>query len=281
MQKASDAYLSAFCSELSLMLKAGISVGDGLVMLRDDETDKRSREILSMLAESVAQGNALSDALQEARVFPDYLHDMVLLAEKTGRLESTLKALSCHYARQERLKGSVRAAFFYPALLLAIMIIVIGVLVIRVLPIFNETFNQMGMQMSSFARGLMNFGRALSGASGIIGIVLLALAVSVILIVFIPGLKQSVAGFFRRNFGGRGVFGRIRSARFASAMSMAAGSGMNTDEAAELAALFYGGTKATDRKLYKYRAMLNDGTRISEALGKAACLRAENSGRWQ
>ncbi|NLO49380.1 MAG: type II secretion system F family protein [Clostridiales bacterium] len=269
MRNATDQYLSAFCGELSLIIKAGITVYDGLLMLRDDETDKQSQEVLGRLAEAIAEGRPFSAALHEARIFPDYLLDMILLAEKTGRLEDTLIALSIHYARQDRLKKSIRAAVFYPALLLVIMLIVIGVLVIRVLPIFGDTYNQMGVQMLPFARGLMNFGQTLSDASGIIGIVLSVLVVFIGLIVLIPSVRVAVYGFLKQNFGGRGVFESIRCARFASAMSMAKSSGMNTEEAMELAELFYRGTKATDRKLRKCTALLREGKKISEAFGEA------------
>jgi type IV pilus assembly protein PilC len=272
-----DLYVSELCGELSLIVAAGISVSDGLMMLREDDADHRSKKILSSLINTLDAGKPFSQAVYEAQIFPDYLRDTIVLAEKTGRLEGTLKALSQHYARQDRLKRSVSGAVFYPLLLLAIMLVVIGVLVTRVLPIFNDVFHQLGAEMSSLARGLMRIGQALSDFSFAIGLVLAALLLGILLTVLIPQCRAAVSGFFRRRIGGKGVFGRTLSARFASAMSMAVSSGMNTDEALELAALFYGGTKETDRKLKKLRNYLGEGLKTSEALGKAGLFSARES----
>ena len=107
-------YLSSFCMELSLCLKAGISLNEGLFMLAQDETDKDLKEMLSSLSEKMAGGMSLEEALGEAGCFPKYLVEMIEIGSRTGRLEAVLRALSAYYTRQVEITRSIKSAVVYP-----------------------------------------------------------------------------------------------------------------------------------------------------------------------
>lgn len=106
--RASARYLSVFCRELYQLVRSGIPMGEGLDMLRRDETDKDVRLWLDTLCQSVEEGMPLSAALRETGAFPAYMTDMVALAEETGRLQDVLLALAQHYDRQLRLAADLR-----------------------------------------------------------------------------------------------------------------------------------------------------------------------------
>ena len=151
-------YLSSFCMEMALCLKAGISLNEGLFMLASDETDKELKEMLDGLYKSMDGGASLEDSMKDAGCFPKYVVDMVEIGTKTGRLESVLRALSAYYTRQEQITRSIKNAVVYPFVLMFMLLLVVGVLVTKVLPIFNDVFNELGAEMSPVAVSIMNFG---------------------------------------------------------------------------------------------------------------------------
>lgn len=114
----------------------------------------------------------LAQAMRQTEAFPDYMTDMVALAEQTGRLQDVLPALSAHYTRQDRMIDDVRRAFAVPIALFCVMLAVVFLLVTQVLPVFSRVFAQIGVQMSPMAARLMHIGQVLSGAGLGIAIVL-------------------------------------------------------------------------------------------------------------
>ncbi|MBS5281030.1 MAG: type II secretion system F family protein, partial [Butyricicoccus pullicaecorum] len=114
----------------------------------------------------------LAQAMRQTEAFPDYMTDMVALAEQTGRLQDVLPALSAHYTRQDRMIDDVRRAFAVPIALFCVMLAVVFLLITQVLPVFSRVFAQIGVQMSPMAARLMHIGQVLSGAGLGIAIVL-------------------------------------------------------------------------------------------------------------
>lgn len=80
-----------------------------------------------------------------------------------------------YYERSQVISRSVKSAATYPLIMIAIMAVIIGILIGSVLPVFNQVFQQLGSEMSSFAQGIMRFGAGLSRYSAVIVGVLLGL----------------------------------------------------------------------------------------------------------
>ena len=84
------------------------------------------------------------------------------IAQGTGTLDEVMQALSDHYAREDAIMHSIRSAVAYPAVMAGMMIAVIIVLLVKVMPIFNQVFIQLGTEMTGISRGLMNVGTVLN-----------------------------------------------------------------------------------------------------------------------
>ena len=260
--RASARYLSVFCRELYQLVRSGIPMGEGLDMLRRDETDKDVRIWLDALCQSVEEGMPLSAALRETGAFPAYMTDMVSLAEETGRLQDVLLALARHYDRQLRLAADLRGALTAPLAMFVVMVAVIVLLVTQVLPVFDRVFAQLGMQMGALASSLMTAGAALARASTGIGIVLLVLAAVG------PSLRRRFAAWCKGRFGGRGVLGQLATARFASAMAMAVSSGMTMEDSVDLAGKLCAGARELDSKVDTCRQRIQEGGSPADALAE-------------
>lgn len=266
--RASARYLSVFCRELYQLVRSGIPMGEGLDMLRRDETDKDVRAWLDALCQSVEEGMPLSAALRETGAFPAYMTDMVALAEETGRLQDVLLALARHYDRQLRLAADLRGALTAPLAMFVVMVAVIVLLVTQVLPVFDRVFAQLGVQMGALASSLMAAGAALARASTAIGIALVALAAAGIIVGAVPPLRRRFAAWCKSRFGGRGVLGQLAAARFASAMAMAVSSGMTMEDSVDLAGKLCAGARELDEKVDICRRRIQEGGSPADALAE-------------
>ena len=230
MKKLDGPYLSSFCMELSLCLKSGVSLSEGIYMLAEDETDKSLKEMLDTIYKEMDDGASFEDALKVVDCFPKYVIDMVEIGSKTGRLEDVLRALSSYYTRQEEISASIKNAVVYPFVLLFMLLIVICVLVIKVLAIFNDVYNELGAQMSSVAVTIMNIGTGITKYAAVILAVVVAIIVIAVIINAIPSLTLKFSNFWSKITSGRKINKKISSARFASGMAMTLASGLDTDE---------------------------------------------------
>ena len=259
-------YLPVFCRELYQLVRSGIPLGEGLAMLREDETDPDTRSWLEALCRSTEEGLPLASALRETGAFPAYMTDMVSLAEETGRLEDVLLSLQRHYDRQLRMAADIRGAVAVPVTLFAVMVAVVILLVTQVLPVFDRVFAQLGVRMGAVATGMMNAGAVLAKAGTGIAVVLVAAAAAALVVALVPALREKFAAGFRRSFGGRGILGQMAAARFASSMSMAVASGLSMEESVALSAKLCGGAKEIDEKTERCRKEIEEGGSPADAL---------------
>ena len=150
--------LSVLCYQLSLMVKAGIGSEESVGILAADLPEGRSKELLRQVHAVLLRGDSLSQGLSEAGGFPGYFLRMVEIGERSGRLEQVLAALSAYYRRESALRAGLRQTILYPAVMAVLIAVVFLALVMRVLPVFQQVFQQLGVSLSPVARGLMQFG---------------------------------------------------------------------------------------------------------------------------
>jgi len=249
-----------------MLLDAGLTIADSIHVLQDDEPSKDGKAVLQTLLDSVEMGEPFSVALKNSGVFPRYMVHMIEIGEKTGRIVETLKALSEYYERQVRLSVTIKNSILYPAILLVLMIAVVLVLIVQVLPIFNEVFARLGTQMSPLATTLMHFGEWLGGAAVTIAAIFAAIFVIILLIALFPKLRITLASAFSNKFGNSGILGKIASSRFIYAMRLAMASGLDTNDAIDLAANVSGGSKIIDKKHKFCSELISEGKPLHEAL---------------
>ncbi len=255
-----NSYLSALCMELHLILSSGIPLCEGLLMLRDEEGDPAACAMLTTLYEDLSLGHELAPAMRKTERFPKYVTDMVEIGSATGHLEPVFLGLSRHYDQQEQISRTIRSAVAYPAILLVMMLCVVMVLVIKVLPIFEDVFHQLGSELSPVAAALLAGGAFLGAHWVPILIVLAAVGVVVILCA-----KRNL---FCGLLDGTQLRRDIASARFASALALTMSSGMDMDASLNMAAdlMDHAGMQ---EKVKLCRAMMLEGQSVSAAVSAA------------
>ncbi|MEN6470336.1 MAG: type II secretion system F family protein [Clostridiaceae bacterium] len=270
-----DAYLGSLCLELSLLVRAGVPFADGFLMLHDDDNDAASASLMKELSRLCENGAPLSAAFKAAGVFPEYLISALRVAEKTGRLEAALHALSEHYERQLALKKSLRNAVAYPAVLVLIMLGVVLALVFGVLPVFDAVFAQLGLTMPPLALFLMRLSRSVSAAVLILAGIGSLLALFLFALQLSKTLRSAVVRALRARFSRTKTGTAVARARFCNAMSMALASGLDTDEALSLVKTMFSGGEAL--KIDACAGFLREGKAFDDALFLSGLLGARDS----
>ncbi len=263
--------LSGLAMELSMLLHAGIGVGDALSMLSQEDG---YQDLLAGMARRADEGAPLSRCLREGGRIPAYVCGLVEVGEETGRTEEALSALSRYYERRARLDRQVRGALLYPAVMLVLMLLVIAVLLVRVLPIFDDVYASLGGRLTGVAGGLLALGRGLDAAMPVLWA---ALALAVAFFAAFAGVESfrgKVLAAWRRGRGDKGVSRRMNNARLAQAMAMGMASGLPLERSMELAASLMEDVPAAKARCEDCRARLEDGAALSAAMGGSGLLPA-------
>jgi len=264
-RQLSPSEISGFCAQLALIIKAGISVREGISIMIGDSSEGRGKEILHIILSHIEEGRTLAFALEQCGCFPKYVVDMVGIGEASGRLDEVMDSLCAYYERNEAINKSIKNAVTYPMVMIAMMAVVIGVLVVKVLPIFNQVFRQLGSEMSAFSQSIMNFGAVLSRYSmWIVAVILILVLIALIL----KQTKRGRAALSR--FTGslpltRRLSAKIAAGRFASAMSLMLSSGLDTDSSLDMAGQLVENEK-TKGEIKMLKQLMEDGTSFSDAL---------------
>ena len=256
--------ISAFCTQVGLILQAGISMNEGISIMQDDAADKASKDLLADIASRVEVGEPLFMALDAAGVFPKYVIDMVQIGETSGRLDQVMSSLVDYYDHAENISQSIKRAIVYPLVMVVMMLVTVLILVIEVLPIFSQVFQQLGSEMTSFAQQMMNFG----SVAGVVVLVLLGLIVVCSLgfgLCVALGGRQVLGRLFDNFIVTRSLSAKIASGRFASSMALMLSSGLDVDRSLELAEKLAANPRVT-QKIAHCRSLVAEGATFSEAL---------------
>ena len=270
-------YLSALCKEMAMLLQSGITMKDGIQIMLEEEPSADGKLVLETIFQQLETGIPLSDAIKEGGYFPPYMINIIEIGEKTGRLTETLTSLSLHYERQERLYTSIKKATIYPATMLAMMIVVVLILIVQVLPIFNDVFGRMGAQMSPVALTLLEFGNWFRGASVAIAITAFAMFAFVFVAWAAPPIREKLLTTYKNKWGGKGLAGRIAASQFVSAMALAMSSGLDIEESIDLASSLNSKSKALNLKYEKCLSLLEAGENLPKSLRESEILSPKES----
>lgn len=157
--------LSAFCLQVSLLLKAAVPLDEGLSIMSEDASTEEEKNMLKRLSEDVELGDPFYIALDNAKCFPDYVVKMAKLGQETGTLDQMMEELSVYYEKEYMMMKNIRNAITYPVMMAAMLLIVLFVLFTKVMPIFEQVYSQLGVQMSPLSRAASRFGGIFSGAA--------------------------------------------------------------------------------------------------------------------
>ena len=242
-----SAELSSFCSQVALILSAGLPLYDGMETLAETTKGTEYADWYANASRAVNETGSLYEALKRDDRWPTYLVEMTGIGEQTGQLENVMNGLAEYYGREERIRTSVISAVTYPLVLGVMLVLIVLIMLWKVLPVFQRVLNSMGMQMTRSGSALMNLGSTIGYVVlALVGLVVLAVVICAILMK--TSLRDSVMAFLRKLFPPiRTLSMKLSSSRVASVLSMMLSSGFPTGEALRLMPSILSDAEAGDR----------------------------------
>lgn len=154
--------LLAFAQELAALLKAGLPLVQSLDIMLDRQRHPVFRRSLTLIRDKVKSGVALSEAFKgEAALYPPILAASLTAGERTGNLEGVLRRFASYLRLTLGLKKKAVSAAIYPAVLFVMMGGLATVLVVFVIPQFQNFYADFSVQLPLLTRALMAFSVAL------------------------------------------------------------------------------------------------------------------------
>ncbi|UFS70875.1 type II secretion system F family protein [Geomonas sp. RF6] len=157
-KKVSNKDLLMFNQELLVLLKAGLPIIQALDTILESGGKGRLYEVLAIIREDVKGGMAFSSAFERhPRVFPHLYIASIQAGERTGDLPQTLRRYVAFLKRTEGFKGKVISALIYPAILVTVAVLAVGMLLVYVVPTFSQIYADSGNALPLPTQMLINF----------------------------------------------------------------------------------------------------------------------------
>ncbi|NCB92042.1 MAG: type II secretion system F family protein [Clostridia bacterium] len=265
-KQLSNMEISSFCSQMAMILHAGISTAEGISIMLEDSSSPEEKAILTDIQNEMNETGDFHGALKKSEVFPSYFLQMILIGEQTGRLDDVMDSLSRHYDREESLSASIRSAITYPLIMISMMLIIVLILVIKVLPIFQQIFQQFGFEMSGFSKGLMSLGTSISNYSFILIIFFAVIILGGFAVFKTKRGSLLLTNWFSNLRFTRDYYHKLAACRFASGLSLALSSGLTQEEGIELSESLIN-NPAFQKHIEQCKAEMLEGKTLAEALG--------------
>ncbi|WP_245570634.1 type II secretion system F family protein [Arenimonas composti] len=154
--------IAVFSRQIATMLQAGVPMVQSFEILASGQKNPRMRDMLTDIRDSIAGGSSLSEAMARHPVQFDLLYrNLTRAGESAGVLDIVLDTVATYKERTEAIKGKIKKALFYPAAVIAVAIIVSAILLLYVVPQFEDVFKGFGADLPAFTQMIVNASRFL------------------------------------------------------------------------------------------------------------------------
>mgnify|MGYP001356200599 CR=1 FL=1 len=151
VQKITAKDIALITRQIATMLMAGVPLIQSIEMIGSGAKNKSVAKLMEGIGDDVKAGIPLSQALRKhPRYFDDLYCDLVASGEQSGALDKIFDRVALYKEKAEALKSKIKKAMFYPIAVLVVAVIVTSILLIFVVPQFQDIFNGFGAELPGF-----------------------------------------------------------------------------------------------------------------------------------
>lgn len=267
--KVSTKDLVVFTRQFATMIDSGLPLVQCLDILSSQQENKTFKAALQNIKEAVESGSTFADALaKHPKIFDQLYVNLIAAGEVGGILDTILNRLAAYIEKAMKLAKQVKGAMVYPATIISIAVVVIGVILVFVIPTFAKMFADFGGTLPGptlFVIGLSNFLKKYI----------------VVIIGIIYGLKFAVGKYYNTPAGRRvmdrlflkmpvvGVLIRkVAVAKFTRTLGTMISSGVPIMDGLEIVAKT-AGNKIVEEAVFKVRQAISEGKTMAEPLSES------------
>ena len=138
----SDKTKEDFYTELSVLLKAGITLKEALELIQQGQKKEKLKIYYQTLGERLVSGSSFSQAISEYKEFTEYEYHSIKIGEESGNLPQIMEELGQYFSKKNEQRRSLINALTYPVIILITAILVVLFMLRMVVPMFQDIFEQ-------------------------------------------------------------------------------------------------------------------------------------------
>jgi len=143
--------VAIFTRQMATMMKAGVPLLQSFDIIIEGIENPNMRKLVDTVKQDVAAGNSFAVSLRKhPQHFDDLYCNLVESGEQSGALETLLDRVATYKEKTEALKAKIKKAMNYPLAVIAVAVIVTAILLIKVVPQFQEVFSNFGAELPAF-----------------------------------------------------------------------------------------------------------------------------------
>lgn len=155
--KVTQTDICYFSRQMATMMTAGVPLVQSFDIVAKGTDNESLRELVLKVKSDVEEGRSFSEALQQhPKHFDKLFCNLVGAGEASGALEALLDRVATYKEKSEAIKRKVKKALFYPTAVMVVAVIVTAILLIFVVPQFEELFKGFGADLPVFTQFVIN-----------------------------------------------------------------------------------------------------------------------------
>jgi len=152
--------IAVFSRQLATMMKAGVPLVQALDIVGKGHNNPAMQEMILSIKADIEGGTSLTNALRKHPMYFDNLFcNLVEAGEQAGVLETLLERIATYKEKTESIKKKIKKALIYPAAVLSVGILVTAIILVFVVPTFEELFASFGAELPAFTQMVINMSR--------------------------------------------------------------------------------------------------------------------------
>lgn len=145
--------IAFFSRQMATMMKSGVPIVSSLEIIGGGQKNPRMKAMVDQIRVDIEGGSSVYDAISKHPVqFDELFRNLVRAGESAGVLETVLDTIAAYKENLEALKGKIKKALFYPAAVVAVALIVSSILLVFVVPQFEQVFQDFGADLPAFTK---------------------------------------------------------------------------------------------------------------------------------
>lgn len=156
-----------FIENLAVLLSSGIDVVSAIDSMESEIKSGGMKKVIRNIKSDIEEGKPLSKALENAKIFPEFVFSLISIGEKSGRLPENLLLIINQQKKERTFRSKVNSAVMYPALILSLSLVIGVGISWYILPKLSIVFSQLKIKLPLITKILIAFGNFM-GQHGIV-----------------------------------------------------------------------------------------------------------------
>ncbi|HGM7321504.1 TPA: type II secretion system F family protein [Stenotrophomonas maltophilia] len=152
--------IAFFSRQMATMMKSGVPIVSSLDIIASGHKNPRMKKLVDTIRTDIEGGSSMYEAISKHPVqFDELYRNLVRAGEGAGVLETVLDTVATYKENIEALKGKIKKALFYPIMVVVVAMLVSGIMLVFVVPQFEDVFKSFGAELPAFTQMVVNLSR--------------------------------------------------------------------------------------------------------------------------